>query len=328
MFYFCFLCRFSTVYLLPYSTKSNKCCCSHVSAQSFYSESVGRNEVFVLHASNDGKKKHRALKSNKATPTNTQMKSEKETPLKSHSDAPNNSIPSPQRVTNKINIPVRQQIAWAKAYKRLMTASISRSSSPPKRFKKIKDAKDEVEEYKEIDYLETKPPAVFVDGYNIIGYINSVEGRSIELSEARDCLISDLSILTSATGWCIEVVFDAYKVASPGGSINNGNIQITYTSSSETADNYIERRFSELQKIGFSNMIVATDDKVLQMVAGSNGMGHISAHMLLEELRIAYRGWDQLAVESIQVAKRFRPKLGDSLSDEMKKAIELLRQKK
>ena len=53
--------------------------------------------------------------------------------------------------------------------------------------------------------------AVFVDGYNVIGYINSVEGRQIDLSDARDCLISDLAVLKSATGWYIEVVFDAYQ---------------------------------------------------------------------------------------------------------------------
>lgn len=52
---------------------------------------------------------------------------------------------------------------------------------------------------------------MFVDGYNVIGYINSVEGRDIDLSDARDCLISDLAVLRSATGWYIEVVFDAYQ---------------------------------------------------------------------------------------------------------------------
>lgn len=41
-------------------------------------------------------------------------------------------------------------------------------------------------------------------------------------------------------------------------------------------------------------MVVATDDNVLRMVAGSEGVGYLSASLLVEELRIAYKGWDQL----------------------------------
>lgn len=41
----------------------------------------------------------------------------------------------------------------------------------------------------------------------------------------------------------------------------------------ETADNYIERQFAQLRAASFTNMVVATDDKVLQMVAGANGSG-------------------------------------------------------
>jgi hypothetical protein len=41
-------------------------------------------------------------------------------------------------------------------------------------------------------------------------------------------------------------------------------------------------------------MVVATDDNVLRMVAGSEGVGFLSAELLVGELRIAYRGWDQL----------------------------------
>ena len=35
----------------------------------------------------------------------------------------------------------------------------------------------------------------------MIGYINTVEGRNIPLDDARDCLVSDLSVLKGATGW-------------------------------------------------------------------------------------------------------------------------------
>jgi len=197
-------------------------------------------------------------------------------------ESPDSERPTPLRVSNTINIPVRQQIAWARAYKRLQSNAYA-SQSPPKRFKKAKGPKQEEEKYVEIDYSNTKPPAVFIDGYNIIGYINSVEGRHIELSDARDCLVSDLAVLRSATGWFINVVFDAYKASGvSGGRSIDGDIRVTYTSASETADNYIERTFSELRQAGFVNMVVATDDRMLQLVAGSLGAGHLSASLLLE----------------------------------------------
>lgn len=72
--------------------------------------------------------------------------------------------------------------------------------------------------------------AVFVDGYNIIGYINSVEGRSLSLEDSRDCLVSDLCVLKSATGWHIEVVFDAYMTGGAEAVSDVDNVQVIFTS--------------------------------------------------------------------------------------------------
>ena len=177
---------------------------------------------------------------------------------------------------------------------------IAETSSPSnskrvanKKFRKDKGPKEEVkEEYFEVDYVKMKPPAVFVDGYNIIGFMNRKGNRGISLEDARDCLISDLTVLRGATDWHIEVVFDVYKSIGHQSSSSVDNVIVTYTSMSETADNYIERRFEELKKDGFSNMIVATDDNVLRSIAGTSGAGFLSAAMIVEEFQIAYRGWE------------------------------------
>jgi len=244
------------------------------------------------------------------------------------------SIPPPapsqapaRRVNQNTNISMRQQIAWAKAYKRLLNSSekSGNSGAVKKKFKKERTPKEEEEEYVEIDYQNTPPPAVFVDGYNIIFYMNMVDKREISLEDARDCLISDLSILHAATGWYIEVVFDAYKAAGPQKRESIDNVFVTYTGASETADNFIERRFNELSNEGFTNMIVATDDNVLRMVAGTVGSGYLSADMLVEELRIAYRGWEMVEEELDLEVRRHRPKIGDALSSDMKNAIEELK---
>ena len=230
-------------------------------------------------------------------------------------------VRKPMRVDNNINVPVRQQIAWAKAYKRIMSSSFTSTNHVTRKFRQDRGPKEEEEEYTEIDFKKTKPPAVFVDGYNIIGYINSVEGRNIAFDDARDCLISDLSVLRSATGWWIEVVFDAYKAMTPQKTESVDSLLVHYTGISETADNFIERRFGELAAEGFTNMIVATDDNVLRMVAGGAGAGYLSASMLVEELRIAYKGWEDVEVELAREARRQRPNIGDGLSSEMKRAI-------
>lgn len=229
----------------------------------------------------------------------------------------------PQRVSNQINVSVRQQIAWAKAYKRLISTSSSSTNVVAKKFKKERTAKEEKEEYIEVDYESIKPPVVFVDGYNIIGYINSVQGSGkLDIMDARDCLISDLAILSGATGWEIECVFDAYKLLGPEKKEIIDGIAVTYTGRSETADTYIERRFHEMRSEGFQNMVVATDDSVLRMIAGTSGSGYLPASMLLEEFRIAYQGWDDFETFSIELAEMNKPRLGDMLSNEIKAELE------
>jgi hypothetical protein len=44
-------------------------------------------------------------------------------------------VRKPMRVDNNINVPVRQQIAWAKAYKRIMSSSFSNSNQITKKFR-------------------------------------------------------------------------------------------------------------------------------------------------------------------------------------------------
>ena len=50
-------------------------------------------------------------------------------------------------------------------------------------------------------------------------------------------------------------------------------------------------------------------------------MGYLTAGMLVEEFRIAYRGWENMEEDMQRVAKQMRPNLGDSLSEDMRKAL-------
>lgn len=221
-------------------------------------------------------------------------------------------------------IPVKVQIAWAKAYKRLKSNENKKNVVNTKRWRQ-ENVKKEEEEYVEIDYMNTKPPAVFVDGYNIIGFMRVAENREdMSLEDARDCLISDLAVLQGSTGWYIEVVFDAYAARGvehlSRTQVIDG-VMVTFTSRSETADNHIERKFSELRSDGYTNMIVATDDNVLRMVAGDQGAGYLSASLLVEEFRLAYRGWEMLQDELETLQSRHKPTMQDALPEDMKAAI-------
>ena len=240
----------------------------------------------------------------------------------------NSESPPVARVLGKVgSISVKQQIAWAKSYKRMKTGVTSGVGT---KFRQTKSEKKEEEEYIEIDYNETKPPAIFVDGYNIIGHAKTFNDENMNLEESRDCLINDLCVLTCLTGWYIEVVFDAYKVKGsprPTTIVTDGLI-ITYTGSSETADNYIERRFGELKAQQFTNMVVATDDMVLRTVAGSEGSGYMTASILLEEIRIAYMSWENTQLQLETDMKRKKPSpLGDknTMSQDLKEAYAQLK---
>jgi len=276
------------------------------------------------------KKKKKAVEKRTVASRGSGTLSPSSSPLSSPS-----SSPTPWRVSGGTHmknpttgkqrrIPVKVQIAWAKAYKRLKSNENKKNVVNTKRWRQ-ENVKKEEEEYVEIDYERTRPPAVFVDGYNIIGFMKVAENRDdVSLEDARDCLVSDLGVLQGSTGWYIEVVFDAYAargVEHLSRSQLVDGVMVTFTSKSETADNHIERRFSELRKEGYSNMIVATDDNVLRMVAGDQGAGYLSAYLLVEEFRLAYRGWEILQEELETVQARHKPSLKDGLPEDMKAAI-------
>ena len=247
---------------------------------------------------------------------------------KGTSPSPTPSPPAAPRVQKAPgSISVRQQIAWARAYRRLNAAAVASSSArPTRKFRQEKGPKEVEEEYVEIDYVNTLPPVVFVDGYNVIGFINVWEQRNtMALDDARDCLISDLCVLKGGTGWHIELVFDAYKHAAPEKRETVDGVFVTFTRQSETADDCIERRFNELSRAGHTNMIVVTDDQLLRGTAEQLGAGFLTCGQLLEEMRIAYRGWELAEEDMTRVAKAARPTIGDGVSAELKEAISTLK---
>ena len=119
---------------------------------------------------------------------------------------------------------MRQQIVWARANKRLLqqqamggadAGSAVKTKFRQKKVTTTSESRQEnaIDDF--IDYANLKPPAIFVDGYNVIGHMRSMAFGSsrgggddeayssgeISFEDARYQLVSDLSVLRAATGW-------------------------------------------------------------------------------------------------------------------------------
>ena len=237
-------------------------------------------------------------------------KNNKKTNSNNSQSSPSSSSANAPRVINQGKFSVRQQIAMVRAYK--AANSKENQVKMPKKFRKEKAVKSgnrtediiDDSEYVSVDYSDVKPPLVFIDGYNVIHYLVA-EGERLpmDMEDARDSLVSDMCVLAGTNGWDIEIVFDAYRVKTPQKTEDFDGIRVTYTSGTESADNYIERRFMELHKEGYNNMMVCTDDRAIQLSA-CEGLGSMPVWMLAEELRIAYLQWELYEKRMEEVSER------------------------
>lgn len=123
---------------------------------------------------------------------------------------------------------------------------------------------------------------LFVDGYNIIGdWDYLIELKEIDLSDAREKLIDELSEFQALSLYKVVLVFDGHLVKNSKGSREMiRGIEVIYTKEGITADMTIERLVSQLPK--YHKTYVATSDRLEQELILSKGALRISAR----ELRI------------------------------------------
>lgn len=125
---------------------------------------------------------------------------------------------------------------------------------------------------------------LFVDGYNIINSWDVFKSKEIDsLEETRDYLIDLLTEYSAYNELRTILVFDAHLVKGNSGTIEEKNgMKIVYTQEFETADHYIERSISNLDKR--SRARVATSDKLEQEIILSRGATRLSARELRDEV--------------------------------------------
>jgi predicted RNA-binding protein with PIN domain len=125
---------------------------------------------------------------------------------------------------------------------------------------------------------------LIVDGYNVIHSSNDLKRLSdIQLEEARDKLIQDLSGYAGFKGWETILVFDAYRQESFKSTEEmRGKIKVVYTKKNKTADTYIEKLVFDLPKA--NTIQVVTSDYTLQRMILANGGERISSRELIEDM--------------------------------------------
>lgn len=124
---------------------------------------------------------------------------------------------------------------------------------------------------------------LFVDGYNVINSWDIFKDKLDDLEYARDTLIEIMLEYQRYTKIIVTVVFDAYMVKGNSGYVESKDgLNIVFTEENQTADNYIERRLSELGK--HKKVRVATSDRMEQQIILGMGGIRISARELESEI--------------------------------------------
>ena len=125
---------------------------------------------------------------------------------------------------------------------------------------------------------------LLVDGYNIIfAWEDLKELAKTTIDGARIKLLERLSNYQAYKKDTVIVVFDAYKVHGGAGAVERfDGLYVIYTKEAETADQYIEKAVSRYSKE--HEVVVATSDRLVQMIIWGEGALRLSARGFLEEV--------------------------------------------
>ena len=117
-----------------------------------------------------------------------------------------------------------------------------------------------------------KHQLLIVDGYNMIGAWPELKvlKKQNKLEEARDTLLAELSEYAIYNALEIVVVFDAQFVSGIAQSYKKYSLQVVFTASDQTADDYIEGyAYDRLNPL--TRVTVATSDLAEQWQIFSAG---------------------------------------------------------
>lgn len=212
--------------------------------------------------------------------------------------------PSPPRISNTVNIPVRRQISYVKQARQASSEVISRrpltkpyrrESKSPEEYRQLREAdaaiaaeisKKESKNialaslYRSYDALRgiataKRPPVLLVDGYNVLHAWGKTAPCMVsgDLEQAREILVEELGIYSSTNGMRVVVAFDAMHGRSGGTHteyVTAMGVTVAYCGECE-ADSFIEDQVSVYLEKRHPKVIVATSDQAHKAVVDSKG---------------------------------------------------------
>ena len=130
------------------------------------------------------------------------------------------------------------------------------------------------------------PPCLIVDGYNMIySWDELKELGQTDITTAREMLIDELLAYQAYLKWHMIIVFDGYKVQGNSGTrLRQKNVEIVYTRTNETADEYIQKIAAELRNT--YDITVASSDGLIQNAVFAQGALRMSARELLSRIEL------------------------------------------
>ncbi|MBR2067839.1 MAG: NYN domain-containing protein [Solobacterium sp.] len=144
--------------------------------------------------------------------------------------------------------------------------------------------RNESEERKQYKQVEKKPRCLIIDGYNMIySWERFKDVKDAPLADNRRRLIESFVNYQYAVGMRMILVFDGYKrEENRGEKSKEGNLDIVYTKTNETADAYIERIVQDLVKDYY--VIVASSDALIQNAIFAYGGYRMSAREMENQM--------------------------------------------
>lgn len=164
---------------------------------------------------------------------------------------------------------------------------------------------------------------LFVDGYNIIHAWKQLKYLSdnVNLEAARERLGDIVGEYAAFTGMKAVVVFDAHMVKGAySKSIKRPGVTMVYTKEHQTADSYIEKAVSKLDRYQ-QNIYVATSDGAEQMMVLSHGASRISARELL--LQVEKKGAERKQIKKESPTSQLGAFLDDKTRDKLKEIMKI-----
>lgn len=160
--------------------------------------------------------------------------------------------------------------------RRVFAQSTGRNRNEKKRVIPHKK-KDLTADGSQVMVSERKPSCMVIDGYNVINGWDALKGKPLQMS--REELITILSNYQGYAGGRMILVFDAWKVKDGIGSQERrGAVEVVYTRAGQTADAYIEKLVSVLQKS--YQLTVVTSDGMIQNSVLAKGARRVSVREL------------------------------------------------